>query len=180
MVFLNTTITLWHPHSYIFLHSEYMDITDGNGNRVGLTYEYGIPFNAQGFEKVSFGNSGNITVDIYLKRSVSYLELQFGILKGFQYGKPFSHAVKFIIFLPHLRIFLTRTLFTERQLASVDTFCCDKTRRWQLKTDKRNEADLQTDLKTFYYCTLYLLFTAQRRNSTWLSQGWIAWRFLKH
>ena len=157
-----------------------MDITDGNGNRVGLAYEYGIPFNAQGFEEVSFGNSGNITVDIYLKRSVSYLELQFGILKGFQYGKPFSHAVKFIIFLPHLCIFLTRTLFTERQLASVDTFCCDKTRRWQLKTDKRNEADLQTDLKTFYYCTLYLLFTTQRRNSTWLSQGWIAWRFLKH
>ena len=35
-----------------------------------------------------------------------------------------------------------------------------------VKTDKRNEADLQTDLKTFYYCTLYLLFTAQRRNST--------------
>ena len=61
-----------------------MDITDGNGNRVGLVYEYGIPFNAQGFEEVSFGNSGNITVDIYLKRSVSYLELQFGILKGFQ------------------------------------------------------------------------------------------------
>ena len=99
-----------------------MDVTDGNGNRVGLAYEYGIPFNAQGFEEVSFG-------DIYLKRSVSYIELQFGILKGFQYGKPFSHAVKFIIFLPHLRIFLTRTLFTERQLASVDTFCCDKTRR---------------------------------------------------
>ena len=51
-----------------------MDITDGNGNRVGLAYEYGIPFNAQGFEEVSFGNSGNITVDIYLKRSVGYLE----------------------------------------------------------------------------------------------------------
>ena len=82
-----------------------MDIIDGNGNRVGFAYEYGIPFIAQGSKEVSFGNSGNFTVEIYLKRSVSYLELQFGILKGFQYGKPFSHAVKFIIFLPHLRIF---------------------------------------------------------------------------
>lgn len=154
-----------------------MDIIDRNGNRVGLANEYGIPFIAQGFKEVSFENSGNITVEIYLKRSVNYLELQFGILKEFQYGKPFSHAVNFIIFLPHLCIFLTRTLFTERQHASVDTFCCDKTSGWQLKTDKHNEGDLHTDLKTFYYCTLYLLFTAQRRNSAWLSQGWIAWRF---
>ena len=40
--------------------------------------------------KVSFGNSGNVIVEVYLWWKYSNFNLQFGFLKqGFEYGGPF-------------------------------------------------------------------------------------------
>ena len=40
--------------------------------------------------KVSFGNSGNVIVEVYLWQKYSNFKLQFGFLKqGFEYGGPF-------------------------------------------------------------------------------------------
>ena len=70
-----------------FFYSEYVKVIDGNGLTVLSRYGYSS-VTQKSFRKVSFGNSGNITVQIYLRRSYSNFELQFGILKqGLQYGE---------------------------------------------------------------------------------------------
>ena len=69
-----------------FLYSEYIKVIDGNGMTVLSRSGYSSA-TQKTFRKVSFGNSGNITVQIYLRRSYSNFRLQFGILKqGFQSG----------------------------------------------------------------------------------------------
>lgn len=61
-------------------HSEYIKIIDGYG--ITVLSRYGPSSVTQkSFREVSFGNSGNITVQIYLRRGYSNFKLQFGILK---------------------------------------------------------------------------------------------------
>ena len=68
-------------------HSEYLKIIDGNGITVFSRYGYSS-VTQKSFTEVSFGNSGNITVQIYLRRSYSNFKLQFGILiQGLQFGE---------------------------------------------------------------------------------------------
>ena len=68
---------------YVFLpffYSEYIKIIDGSGTTVLVRYGYSsTPQKA--FTEVSFGNSENITVQIYLYNSYSTAMLQFGILQ---------------------------------------------------------------------------------------------------
>ena len=84
---LNVSVTLRNTCSCCF-HSEYIKVIDGYGTTV--ISRYGSSSTIQkAFREVSFGNSGNITVELYLRRSYSNFKLQFGILKqGFQSGKP--------------------------------------------------------------------------------------------
>ena len=84
---LNVSVTLRNTCSCCF-HSEYIKVIDGYGTTV--ISRYGSSSTTQKtFREVSFGNSGNITVELYLRRSYSNFKLQFGILKqGFQSGKP--------------------------------------------------------------------------------------------
>ena len=84
---LNVSVTLRNTCSCCF-HSEYIKVIDGNGTTV--ISRYGSSSTTQKtFREVSFGNSGNITVELYLRRSYSNFKLQFEILKqGFQSGKP--------------------------------------------------------------------------------------------
>ena len=63
-----------------FLYSEYIKVIDGNGITVLSRYGYSS-VTQKTFREVSFGNSRNITVQIYLWRSYSTFKLQFGILK---------------------------------------------------------------------------------------------------
>ena len=71
---------------FFFSYSEYIKVIDGNGITVLSRYGYSSA-TQKTFQKVSFGNSGNITVQIYLRRSYSNFRLQFGILKqGLQSG----------------------------------------------------------------------------------------------
>ena len=71
---------------FFFSYSEYIKVIDGNGITVLSRYGYSSA-TQKTFRKVSFGNSGNITVQIYLRRSYSNFRLQFGILKqGLQSG----------------------------------------------------------------------------------------------
>ena len=65
---------------FFFLDSEYVKVIDGNG--ITVLSRYGYSSVAQKtFREVSFGNPGNITVQVYLRRSYSNFKLQFGILK---------------------------------------------------------------------------------------------------
>ena len=65
---------------YYYFYSEYVKVIDGNG--ITVLSRYGYSSVAQKtFGEVSFGNSGNITVQVYLRRSYSNFKLQFGILK---------------------------------------------------------------------------------------------------
>ncbi|CAH3169781.1 unnamed protein product, partial [Porites lobata] len=76
------------PDLYLSYYSEYIKVIDGNGITVLSRYGYSSA-TQKTFRKVSFGNSGNITVQIYLRRSYSNFRLQFGILKqGFQSAFP--------------------------------------------------------------------------------------------
>ena len=65
---------------YYYFYSEYVKVIDGNG--ITVLSRYGYSSVAQKtFREVSFGNPGNITVQVYLRRSYSNFKLQFGILK---------------------------------------------------------------------------------------------------
>ena len=65
--------------SFLF-HSDYIKVIDGNG--ITVLSRYGYSSVAQKtFTEVSFGNFGNITVQIYLRDSSSTFKSQFGILK---------------------------------------------------------------------------------------------------
>ena len=63
-----------------FFYSEYVKVIDGNGITVLSRYRYSS-VTQKTFREVSFGNSGNITVQVYLMRRYSNFKLQFGILK---------------------------------------------------------------------------------------------------
>ena len=83
---------MWE-YFFLFLFSEYVKVIDGNGvivfNRYGYSSAPQIPY-----LEVLFGNSGNITVQIYLSSSYSIFKLRFGILKqGLQSGELFSFNV---------------------------------------------------------------------------------------
>ena len=65
---------------FFFFYSEYVKVIDGNGITVLSRYGYSS-VTQKTFREVSFGNSGNITVQVYLGRSYSNFKLQFGILK---------------------------------------------------------------------------------------------------
>ena len=69
----------WHRFHFSF-HSEYIKVIDGNGITV-LSHNRYSSVTQKTLREVSFGNSGNITVQIYLRRSYSNFKLQFGILK---------------------------------------------------------------------------------------------------
>ena len=65
---------------YFYVLSEYIKVIDGNG--ITVISRYGPSSVTQkSFREVSFGNSGIITVQIFLRRSYSTFKLQFGILK---------------------------------------------------------------------------------------------------
>ncbi|XP_073248869.1 uncharacterized protein [Porites lutea] len=68
------------PELYLSYSSEYIKVIDGNGITVLSRYGYSS-VTQKTFREVSFGNSGNITVQMYLWRSYSTFKLQFGILK---------------------------------------------------------------------------------------------------
>ena len=59
-------------------YSEYVKIIDGSGTTVFTRYSM---TSQKPFAEVSFGNSENITVQIYLYSSYSTATLQFGILQ---------------------------------------------------------------------------------------------------
>ena len=65
---------------FFFFYSEYVKVIDGNGITVLSRYGYSS-VTQKTFREVSFGNCGNITVQVYLRRSYSNFKLQFGILK---------------------------------------------------------------------------------------------------
>ena len=68
---------------YVFLplfYSEYVKIIDGSGTTVLIRNGYSST-PQKPFAEVSFGNSENITVQIYLYSSYSTATLQFGILQ---------------------------------------------------------------------------------------------------
>ena len=68
---------------YVFLplfYSEYVKIIDGRGTTVLIRSRYSST-PQKPFAEVSFGNSENITVQIYLYSSYSTATLQFGILQ---------------------------------------------------------------------------------------------------
>ena len=67
-------------------YSEYVKIIDGSGTTVFTRYGYSTTPQKH-FAEVSFGNSENITVQIYLDSRNSNARLQFGILQqGLQSG----------------------------------------------------------------------------------------------
>ena len=67
-------------------YSEYVKIIDGSGTTVFTRYGYSTT-PQKPFVEVSFGNSENITVQVYLDRRNSNARLQFGILQqGLQSG----------------------------------------------------------------------------------------------
>ena len=69
-----------------YFHSEYVKVIDGNGVIVLSRYGYSSTLQKP-FLEVRFGNSGQITVQIYFTYSYSRFKLQFGILKqGLQSG----------------------------------------------------------------------------------------------
>ena len=69
---------------FSLFYSEYVKIIDGSGTTVFTRYST-TP--QKPFAEVSFGNSENITVQIYLHRRTSNVRLQFGILQqGLQSG----------------------------------------------------------------------------------------------
>ena len=59
---------------------QYVKVIDVNGITVLSRYGYSS-VTQKTFREVSFGNCGNITVQVYLRRSYSNFKLQFGILK---------------------------------------------------------------------------------------------------
>ncbi|CAH3116621.1 unnamed protein product [Porites lobata] len=68
------------PELSLSSYNDYIKVIDGNG--VTVLSRYGYSSVAQKtFTEVSFGNFGNITVQIYLRDSSSTFKLQFGILK---------------------------------------------------------------------------------------------------
>ena len=72
---------------YLSSGSEYIKITDGNGSLALYQYAYSSSI-WKSFLEVDFGQSGNITVEIYLRSSYSHFKLQYGIMKyGIQSGK---------------------------------------------------------------------------------------------
>ena len=69
---------------FSLFYSEYVKIIDGSGTTVFTRYSM---TSQKPFAEVSFGNSENITVQIYQDRSNSNVRLQFGILQqGLQSG----------------------------------------------------------------------------------------------
>ena len=66
--------------SFLF-HSEYIKVIDGYGITVLHVNRHGYSFTQKIFREVSFGNVGNIIVQINLRSSFSIFKLQFGILK---------------------------------------------------------------------------------------------------
>ena len=86
LLFEEGRLKVFYIVCFFFSYSEYIKVIDGNGITVLSRYGYSST-TQKTFRKVSFGNSGNITVQIYLRRSYSNFRLQFGILKqGFQSG----------------------------------------------------------------------------------------------
>ena len=79
------------PFSFCSFHSgEYFEIIDGNGITVFSRYGYSS-VKQKTFKEVSFGNSGIVNVQIYLRQSRSKFTLKFGILKqGLQFGERVS------------------------------------------------------------------------------------------
>ncbi|KAM7442458.1 Protein sidekick-1 [Porites harrisoni] len=70
----------YRSYSWYRYNREYIKVIDGNG--ITVISRYGSSSVTQkSFREVSFGNSGNITVQIFLQRSYSTFKLQFGILK---------------------------------------------------------------------------------------------------
>ena len=76
-----------HFSFFSFHRGEYFEIIDGNGITVFSRYGYSS-VKQRTFKEVSFGNSGIINVQIYLRQSRSKFTLKFGILKqGLQFGE---------------------------------------------------------------------------------------------
>ena len=76
-----------HFSFFSFHRGEYFEIIDGNGITVFSRYGYSS-VKQRTFKEVSFGNSGIINVQIYLRESRSKFTLKFGILKqGLQFGE---------------------------------------------------------------------------------------------
>ena len=69
---------------YVFFfslfYSEYVKIMDGSGATLLIRYGYSST-PQKPFTEVSFGNSENITVQVYLYGSYSNVRLQFGIVQ---------------------------------------------------------------------------------------------------
>ena len=65
---------------FIFIFSEYVKITDGNGS---LVWQYEYPYSPvlPYFVRAGFGNTDDITVQIYLGNRHSRFKLQYGIMK---------------------------------------------------------------------------------------------------
>ena len=75
---------------YVFFfslfYSEYIKVMDGSGATVLIRYGYSST-PQKPFREVNFGNSDNITVQVYLYGSYSNVRLQFGIVQqGLQSG----------------------------------------------------------------------------------------------
>ena len=75
---------------YVFFsslfYSEYIKVMDGSGATVLIRYGYSST-PQKPFREVNFGNSENITVQVYLYGSYSNVRLQFGIVQqGLQSG----------------------------------------------------------------------------------------------
>ena len=75
---------------YVFFsslfYSEYIKVMDGSGATVLIRYGYSST-PEKPFTEVYFGNSKNITVQVYLYGSYSNARLQFGIVQhGLQSG----------------------------------------------------------------------------------------------
>ena len=72
---------------FSLFYSEYVKIMDGSGATVLIRYGYSST-PQKPFREVNFGNSENITVQVYLYGSYSNVRLQFGIVQqGLQSGQ---------------------------------------------------------------------------------------------